>query len=100
MRNSHRVGWYETTNDDAAAVMHIPHHGFADRIAAVANDGALRHRHPFALDRNPVSTPANVVGGAMAVGDVAARHAVRRHYALEPSADVGRHIIVLTVVER
>src|SRR5713101_1253983 len=79
--------------------MHVPHHGFADRIAAVANDGALGHRHPLAFDRNPIGALAKIIFGAMAIGDVAAGHTVRSDHALEPGADVGWDILVLPVVE-
>ena len=34
-RGSHRVRRHEATDHDTAAVMHIPHHRLADRIAAV-----------------------------------------------------------------
>src|SRR6266566_4116362 len=97
--NSHPVRRPQATDDDAAAVTHIPHHRFADRIAAVADDGALRHLHPLAFDRHPIAALADIIFGAMAIGDVAAGHAVGRHHALEPGADIGRHVFVLPVIE-
>src|SRR5882672_1464612 len=98
--HSHCVRRNKAADDDAAAVMHIPHHGFADRIAAVADNGALGHRHPLAFDRHPIGACAYIVFGAMAVRDVAAGDAVRGDHALEPGADVGRDVLVLAVVER
>jgi hypothetical protein len=47
----------------------MPHHGFTDRIAAVADDGALGHCHPLAFDRNPIGALAKIIFGAMAVED-------------------------------
>src|SRR4029079_4393392 len=87
------------TDDDAAAVMHIPHHGFANRIALIANDRALGYLHPLAFDRNPIGASTNVVRGAMSVRLIAAGHAVRRDHALEPGADIGRHMAELAPVD-
>ena len=85
---SYRVRRHETANHDAAEVMHIPDHGFAHRVATVTNDGTLRYRHPLAFDRNPIGAFAKIIFGAMAVGDVAAGHAVRCDDTLEPVANV------------
>src|ERR1700722_20067636 len=52
-RNSHRVRRHEATDDDFAAVMHIPDHGFSDRVAAIADHRVFGHRHPLAFDRDP-----------------------------------------------
>ena len=79
--------------------MHVPHHGFADRVALIANDRAFGHLHPLALDRNPIGATANVVGGAMSVRLIAAGHAVRRDHALEPGADIRRHMAELAPVD-
>src|SRR5258705_12648591 len=79
--------------------MHVPHHGLADRVALIANDRALGHLHPLAFDRNPIGAAANVVGGAMSVRLIAAGHAVRRDHALEPGADIGRHVAELAPVD-
>src|SRR6202035_311858 len=95
--NSHRIRGNKTADD--AAAMHIPHHGLADRVAAVADDGVCRHLYPLALDRHPIGALAKVIFGAMAVGDVAARHAVRRDHALQPGANIGGDVLVLPVVE-
>src|ERR1700688_931949 len=99
LMHSHRIGGNKTADDDAAAVMYVPHHVFADRVAAVADDGVRWNLHPLALDRHPIGALAEIIFGAVTVGDVAAGHAVRRHHALEPGADVGRDVFVLPVVE-
>ncbi|MEH2687081.1 hypothetical protein DXU04_19270 [Bradyrhizobium diazoefficiens] len=96
----HCIGGHEAADDDGAAMVDVPHHGPADRVAAVADDGAFGHCHPLSLDRYPIGAVAHVIVRAMTVGDVAAGHAVRRDHALEPSADVGRDVIILPVVER
>src|SRR5206468_2058055 len=77
--------------------MHVPHHGFADRVALIANDRAFGHLHPLALDRNPIGAGANVIRCAMPVRNIATGHAVRRDHALEPGADVRRHMIELAL---
>src|SRR5450755_4463171 len=82
-RTSHRIRRNKTADHDAAAVTDIPHHGLADRVAAIADDGARGDRHPLALDRYPIGALAKSIFGAMAIGDVAAGHAVGRDYALE-----------------
>src|ERR1044072_7699041 len=69
---SHRVRRHEAADDNAAAVMDVPHHGFADRVALITNDRALGHLHPLSFDRNPIGAGANVVGGAMSVRLIAA----------------------------
>src|SRR4051812_27274591 len=63
----HRVGGHEAIDHNAAALVHIPDYGFADRIALVADDGALRHLPPEAVDRHPIGAVADVVGRAMTV---------------------------------
>src|ERR1700750_1977967 len=60
----HRVRRDEAADDDAAAVVHVPDHGFSDRVTRVADDGALGHQHPLAFDRYPVGAIAHVVFGA------------------------------------
>ena len=99
LANSHRVGGNKTADDDAAAMTYVPHHGLADRIAVIANDGAIGHCHPLAFDRHPIGAVANVVGGAMAVGDIAAGHAVRCDHTLEPGPNVGWDVFILAVID-
>src|SRR3954471_3781871 len=94
-----RVRGHEAAYHDAAAQVHIPDHGLADRITLVANDRALRHLPPQPVDRHPISPGAHIIRGAAAVGDIAAGHAVRANDALEPRADVGGYVLVLPVVE-
>src|SRR5664279_6311781 len=79
--------------------MHVPHHSLTDRIAMIADDGPLGYRHPLPLNWNPIGALAKIIIGSMTVGDVAARHAVRRRHGLEPGADVRRDVVVLSVVE-
>ncbi|KAJ8134958.1 hypothetical protein OY671_011829, partial [Metschnikowia pulcherrima] len=52
--SSHRVGRHETAGDDAAAVMHVPHDGMTDWVAAIPDDGPLGYGHPSALNGNPI----------------------------------------------
>src|SRR3954463_9341207 len=96
---SYRICGDEAADDDAAPMMHVPYHGFPDRIAAITDDGALRHRHPLAFDRNPVAAVVKIISGTMAIGDVAARHAVRRDDALEPAANVRRDVLELAMIK-
>src|SRR6202007_2137373 len=58
------------------------------------------HWHPVAVNRNPVLIFSHIVIGAMAVGDVAAWHAVLRLDALEPRPHRWRDIGELAIVVR
>src|SRR5437773_11396414 len=78
-----RIRRHKAADDDAAAVMHVPHHGFAVRVALIANDRAFGHLDPLALDRTPIGATANVVGSAMSVRRIAAGHGVSRAPALQ-----------------
>src|SRR5712672_700056 len=69
--NSHRIRRHEAADDDAAAVMHVPHHGLTDRIATIADDGPLGYRHPLPLDGNPIGRLAKFIVSAMSVSDIA-----------------------------
>src|SRR5947209_5531943 len=97
--NSNRIRRHKTANDDAAAVMHVPHHGLTDWIATVADDRPLGYRQPPSLDWNPIGPFAKIIIGAVTVGDVAAGNAIRRCYGLEPGADIGRYVVVLSAIE-
>src|ERR1700722_20771356 len=96
---SHRVRRHEAADHDFAAVTDVPDHGFADRVAAIADHGVLGHRHPLAFDRDPVGARAKIIFGAMAVGDITTGHAVRGDHALEPGTDLGWDVLILPVVE-
>src|ERR1700752_3446570 len=74
----------ETADHHVIAINTVPDDGVADRIAGVIENGVGRHWHPVAVNRNPVLIFSHIVIGAMAVGDVAAWHAVLRLDALEP----------------
>jgi len=83
------------------ALADIPYHRLTHGIAGVVNDRLLRHLMPFAFDRHPVMiVGSHVIGSAMPVGDIAARHAVRTAHTLEPGAHVIGHARVLAAVER
>ena len=76
MRNSHRIGRHEATDDDAAAVMHVPHHRLTDRIAAIADYRALRHGHRTSYDFREGAYWVPIEGQWMAVPD---RAVIRDH---------------------
>src|SRR6185437_12104314 len=99
LARSYRVRRNEAADHDTTAVMDVPHHGFANRVAAVADDGTLRDRHPLAFDRNPIGAFAKIIFSAMAIGNIAAGHAVWRNHTLEPGADVRGDVLVLPAVE-
>src|SRR5258708_27941510 len=80
------------------ALLHVPDHRLANRIAGVVDDRLWWNAPPFSLDRYPIAVGPHVVVGAMAVRDIAARDAVRAADALEPVPDMFRHIIVLAVI--
>src|ERR1700674_3066060 len=81
------------------ALADVPDHGFAHRITGIVHARLLRYLQPLAFDRHPVAGAAHFEGGPMAVGDIAARHAVRTAHALEPGPDIVRNVRVLAVVE-
>src|ERR1700691_1934490 len=78
-------------------LLNVPDHRVAHRIAGVIHDGFRRNLAPLALDRYPVAVAADVVRGVMAVGNIAARHAVRAADALEPGPNIFGNFVVLAV---
>jgi hypothetical protein len=60
---------------------------------------AFPHPPPQTIDWNPISSSSHVVLRAMSIGDVAARNASRAAHAFEPSANVVRGILKLSVID-
>src|SRR5215813_4808270 len=81
------------------ALLHVPDHRLADRIAGIVDDRLRRNPSPFSLDRYPIAVRPHVVIGAMTVGDIAAGNAVRAADAFEPGPYIIGNIFVLTIIE-
>src|SRR5260370_29004566 len=81
------------------ALLHVPDHRLANRIAGIVDDRLWWNSPPFSLDRYPIAVGPHVVVGAMAVRDIAARDAVRAADALEPGPDMIVNIILLAIIE-
>src|SRR5215467_12467619 len=81
------------------ALLHVPDHRLADRIAGIVDDSLRWNPSPFSFDRHPIAIRPHVVVGAMAVGDIAAGNAVRAADAFEPGPYIIGNIFVLTIIE-
>src|SRR6266481_2533326 len=97
---SRGIGRDETADFDIAAKTDIPNDGFAKRVSGVSNDRLFRHLPPQTIDWNPISSRSHVVLGAMPVGNIAAWDASRAEHALEPGANIVRHIFKLSAIDR
>src|SRR5215470_6808968 len=97
---SHAAAWHEAADVVGVdALLHIPDHRLADRIAGIVDDRLGGNLAPFPLDRYPVAVRPHVVVGAMAVCDIAAGNAVRAADTLEPGSDMVGNIFVLAIIE-
>src|SRR6266849_7818834 len=97
---SHAATWDKAANViGIGALLHIPDHRLADRVAGIVDDRLRWNAPPFSLDRYPIAVGPHVVVGAMAVRDIAAGNAVRTADALKPGSDIIGNIFVLTIIE-